>query len=187
MAEHIHRKVPTVCPSCGQTRMAQKTKKVHLCYSCAAKAKPLRSHGMSYTALYRAWSRMLSRVAGHDPKARHRYLDRGITVCQEWREFEPFAEWALANGYAEGLELDRENNDGNYEPGNCRWITHRRNSQNRGNARMMTAFGRTQSLAEWADETGIKYATLYSRVNQHEMAPEQALTHKPHAKAKKAA
>jgi hypothetical protein len=64
-----------------------------------------------------------------------RYGGRGIRVCAEWQAFEPFRDWAKANGYADNLTIDRINNDGNYEPANCRWATYgeqsRNNPQNR--------------------------------------------------------
>ena len=59
------------------------------------------------------------------------YGARGISVCSEWQNFSPFQAWALANGYAEGLTLDRMNNDGSYEPANCRWVTRKEQAQNR--------------------------------------------------------
>jgi hypothetical protein len=56
---------------------------------------------------------------------------RGITICEEWSNFETFKEWALDNGYADNLTIDRIDNDGNYEPGNCRWATYKEQNQNK--------------------------------------------------------
>lgn len=64
-------------------------------------------------------------------KAYHRYGGRGIVVCDEWQSIKEFRKWALENGYRDNLTLDRINNDGNYEPSNCRWVTHRAQAANR--------------------------------------------------------
>ena len=61
----------------------------------------------------------------------HRYGGRGIQVCKEWLRSAPFIEWALNNGYQDNLTIDRIDNDGNYEPSNCRWITNEENQKNR--------------------------------------------------------
>ncbi len=83
-----------------------------------------------YKGIYWCWKAMKQRCQNPKCQAYHNYGARGITVCGEWQEFEPFLEWCLANGYQKGLELDRINNDGNYEPSNCRWTTRKENSNN---------------------------------------------------------
>ncbi len=70
-------------------------------------------------------------------RARKNYFDRGIRVCPEWESsFEAFFEWAMKNGYADNLQIDREDNDGNYEPGNCRWVTNTVNGRNKRNTKL---------------------------------------------------
>lgn len=61
----------------------------------------------------------------------HRYGGRGIKLCEEWHDPEKFLEWALNNGYAKGLQIDRIDNNGDYEPSNCRWVTPMQNTWNR--------------------------------------------------------
>lgn len=90
-----------------------------------------KSHGDSHTKLYRRWNAMLDRCERKTDRWFHRYGGRGIKVCPDWHDFVTFRAWAMAAGYEERLEIDRINNDGNYEPSNCRWVTHQINCQNR--------------------------------------------------------
>ncbi|MFX0181981.1 MAG: hypothetical protein ACFE95_02765 [Candidatus Hodarchaeota archaeon] len=91
--------------------------------------------------IYRVWTNMISRCYG-DYKYRseyQRYKKRGIRVCNEWKNnFGLFAEWALNNGWEKGLEIDRIDNDGNYEPSNCRFTTHKENNRNKGDMKLTT-------------------------------------------------
>ena len=91
-----------------------------------------RTHGESRTRLYRCWFDMKRRCNNQqDPHYRY-YGARGITVCAEWADsYIPFRDWAMANGYADNLTIDRIDVNGNYEPGNCRWITMTEQQQNR--------------------------------------------------------
>lgn len=93
-----------------------------------------------------------------------RYGGRGISICNEWRtNTQAFVDWSMSHGYADDLTIDRINNDGNYEPGNCRWITKKEQNNNRSTNIMLTYNGKTQDIKQWADELGIYYVTLWSR------------------------
>lgn len=80
-------------------------------------------HDMSRTILYRRWIDMKQRCFNPNCCNYKYYGARGITICDEWLDFKNFAEWSLKNGYSKELSIDRINNDGNYEPNNCRWTT----------------------------------------------------------------
>ena len=88
-------------------------------------------HGETKTRLHRIWTAMKRRCLNPNTKDYKDYGGRCITVYPEWLEFIPFRNWAIQNGYTEDLEIDRIDNDGNYEPSNCRWATHQENCKNR--------------------------------------------------------
>jgi hypothetical protein len=86
-------------------------------------------HGECGTRLHVIWKKMIQRCGNESSKDFARYGARGIRVCGEWRhDFVAFRNWALPHGYADNLTIDRINNDGNYEPGNCQWLTRSRNT-----------------------------------------------------------
>lgn len=88
-------------------------------------------HGLSGTKLYRKWLHIKKRCKSTKPKSAKYYLDKNITICNEWKDnFISFYKWAIENGYKEGLTIDRIDPNKNYEPLNCRWVTRTVQSQN---------------------------------------------------------
>ena len=88
-------------------------------------------HGMSHTRIYACWRDMKNRCDSKGNAFYYRYGGRGITYTEEWKEFMPFYEWAMANGYNDSLTLDRIDNDGDYTPDNCKWSTQHEQSMNK--------------------------------------------------------
>lgn len=130
-------------------------------------AERQKTHGETNTRLYRIWHNMKSRCQNPNIKDYADYGGRGITVCPEWRDsFEAFRDWALANGYQDNLTIERNNINGNYEPQNCKWITNREQQSNRRNNRIISGFGRTQTIQQWADETGVSRETIAARLKR---------------------
>ena len=92
------------------------------------------------------------------------YGARGIRVCEEWSEYINFHEWSIENGYKKGLKLDRKNNDGNYEPDNCRFVTNKVNANNKRNNRFITIGDETKTISQWSDFSGINQKAIQSRI-----------------------
>lgn len=113
-----------------------------------------KKHGHCYTPLWRNWKALLHRCLNPNHKRYKDYGARGISVCKEWKVYETFRDWALTNGYQAGLIIDRRDNDGNYEPGNCRFVTYQQSNRNkRDMSRLITLFGETKTIKEWAKDS----------------------------------
>lgn len=119
-------------------------------------------HGDPTDPTYCTWVRMRQRCEQPKLKAYPRYGGRGIIVCERWQKYENFL--ADMGPRPDGLSLDRINNDGNYEPGNCRWATDYEQQNNRSSNRPITWRGRTQNLKQWAKELGMRHTTLSRRL-----------------------
>lgn len=137
------------------------------CYKKEQTGKRFKKHGMAETRLWKIWVGMRSRCNRELDKSYPDYGGRGISVCEEWSEFEPFMKWALLNGYADELTIERIDVNGDYCPENCRWATKSEQSNNKRNNRMITYAGKTQSLADWSRELNIPYKTLISRIDRY--------------------
>lgn len=137
-------------------------------------------HGESRTKLYRRWKGIIERCAYKNHFAYNRYGGRGISVCKEWKDdFLSFKDWALSAGYQGAGEVDRINNDGNYEPSNCRIVTRKQNCRNKSNNHNYTMNGETKCLSEWAEQYRIAPHLLYHRINIMGWPLEKALSVKP--------
>ena len=131
-------------------------------------------HGQFGTRLYNTWSHMKQRCYNPNNASYLHYGAKGIKVCDEWQEFQPFYEWAINNGYKEDLSIDRINFNGNYEPSNCRWVNIEQQNNNKSDTKLITYKGKTQSLSKWAKELNIKFTTLNARIYKWGMPLEKA-------------
>ena len=135
-----------------------------------------KKHGKCHTKLYFVWHTMKQRCYNLNNNQYKNYGKRGIGICSEWLEdFISFYNWAINNGYKEGLSLDRIDNNGNYEPNNCRWATVKEQSRNRRNNRCFEYNGKTQCLEDWAKEYNLSRGTLNYRLLSN-WSIEKALT-----------
>lgn len=133
-------------------------------------------HGGDKTKLYYVWHDMKSRCFNKNSIPFKDYGGRGITVCDEWRDsFESFRDWSMANGYVEGLTIDRIDNDGPYSPENCRWVTQKLQCNNRRGNHIIEFKGESHTISEWSDMKGIPPATLRRRLSSHNWSVEKAL------------
>lgn len=122
-------------------------------------------HGMHKSPEYRAWQKMKDRCFNPKSQRFDRYGKRGITVCPEWASsFEAFYAHVGPRPSSKH-SIERKNNDGNYEPSNVVWATHAEQDNNKCINRVLTFDGRTQTLSQWASETGIPFNTLKYRLN----------------------
>lgn len=138
------------------------------------KDNPNYKDGRKGTRLYRIYRNMLSRCNNANSPSYLRYGKRGICVCEEWAQnFVSFKDWAYNNGYSDELTIDRIDNDGDYEPKNCRWVTTKDQALNTSRNRFISIGGTTKTLTEWCEIYSINYKTVQDRLNrgwEHERA-----------------
>lgn len=128
-----------------------------------------------YARILRIHGAMIHRCYNTNDMNYHHYGGRGITVCEDWlNDYYSFKEWALNNGYSDNLSIDRINDNGNYEPNNCRWATDKEQGNNKRTNKMIEYKGKIKTLSEWCDELGIEYFRTKARLNTCHMTPEQA-------------
>lgn len=128
-------------------------------------------HGLAGTRIYKIYYGILQRCYIEANPAYKDYGGRGITMCDEWKgDFLLFYDWAMSHGYNDGLSIDRIDNDKGYFPANCRWVTQKRQCNNR---RCNIMVG-DKTLKQACVERGLKYHTVYARVRRGQ-SPEYAM------------
>lgn len=153
--------------ACGIERYVRRSSLFIDSFGCRSCSNGLKTHGESRKSkLYNSWTGMRQRCRDRNSKAYVEYGGRGISVCDAWESsFAAFKEWALANGYREGLSIDRIDVNGNYEPSNCRWSTQREQSRNtRRNILVESRLGK-MVLKDWCELHGLNYGTTRWRLS----------------------
>lgn len=118
--------------------------------------------------LYLVWNSMRQRCYNSNVKNYHRWGGRGITVCKEWKEsFISFYKWAMNNGYRRGLTLDRRNNNGNYCPSNCRFVTHKRQVRNTSKTKKVKWGKKIIPLADLCEKYKMPSHIVNGRINDN--------------------
>jgi len=133
--------------------------------SCGCLHKSLHTtHGMHGTRTYKTWEGMLARCRNHNNRGYKRYGGRGITICPRWQCFENFL--ADMGERPPAMSLDRIDNDGNYEPCNCRWATDEQQLNNTSRNVMLTFQGLTMTRTQWARKLGVRPSLLLGRMRR---------------------
>ena len=150
------------CTSCG-------------CYHKEKLGNIRRKHGRTGTRLYKVWIAMKGRCYNPNNLQYSRYGGRGIKVCDEWQDFEKFETWSNNNGYTSSLSIDRINNDGDYEPSNCRWTDSVTQVRNRSITRKVKYNGEDVTIKELSERYNVNYYNLYDRIVRNKLSIEDAV------------
>jgi len=133
------------------------------------------THRESNTRLYNIWVNMKARCYRPTGRGYKDYGGRGIIMCDEWKNsYEAFRDWSKNNGYRDDLSIDRIDNDGNYEPNNCRWVDIYIQANNKRDNRFVTVDGETKTISQWSRIVGINKKTIQQRLDRG-MSDEDAI------------
>jgi len=169
---------------CGEkTKIAQKTResrgwvKGQPLQYLNHHAKPVNQFRLwkhrSGTPTYTSWASMMDRAINPKNDHAHCYSGRGIKVCERWQNYDNFVEDMGIR--PAGKTLDRIDNNGNYEPANCRWATHKEQCSNTRKSRLLTLHGQTHTIKEWERIMGFSGATIWYRLKAG-LTVEEAIT-----------
>lgn len=137
------------------------------CRDCGNKKKQKYGNKVKGTKLYKAWDAMKQRCYNERNNFYFRYGGRGIIICNEWLNengFINFMNWSLENGFDENKSIDRIDNDGNYEPSNCRWTDMKTQGNNKSINKIIEYDGIRKTMSQWAEEYEIPYGTFVKRL-----------------------
>lgn len=173
-------KVKRVCQYCGKEFEfvdceSNKNAGKYCSHSCWSKHwwSKQKHTGLANTRQYAIWRGIYNRCFNPDNPRYSYYGGRGIKMCDEWKDdFLSFYNWANVNGYRDNLSIDRINNDGDYCPENCRWVTHKEQCNNRRSNVIIDG----KTLKEWSKVSVVPYKVLHARIRKRGWSLERALT-----------
>lgn len=125
------------------------------------------AHGQRNSRIYTIWNNMKLRCYNKNQNNYFNYGGRGIKICDEWKnDFTTFYNWAIENGYSDELSIERINNDGDYEPSNCKWANLHEQARNKRNNRFLEHDGKKMIAPDWSKVTGIPEKIIYDRMTK---------------------
>ena len=156
---------------CGKETVVEKShlrKKVGATESCGCS---MGTHHMSHkNRIWGIWAGIRKRCLGQNKNSPDykNYRGRGIKICEEWKkDFMSFYNWAIQNGYKDNLTIERIDNNGNYDPSNCRWAPREEQSANRRGNRKILFDGKENTIKQLAEKMGLKYHTMYMKLKRN--------------------
>jgi hypothetical protein len=165
-----HYMIECLC-DCGKTTIIRKNRlKEQTKIGCGCLRGKATRHCESNTKLYRVWDSMVRRCHSATHKAYGRYGARGIRVCDDWRDYVNFRNWAKTSGYMEGLTIERINNNLGYNSNNCCWATRKQQQNNRSACVYVTYRGETKTITEWAEALDVSIAKVYRMLKSNDQA-----------------
>lgn len=173
---------------CGKTVVRNlQTLTLGLNSSCGCQKFDIGSLNRKYTKeqtqsfLYSTWLGMRQRCFDKNSSHYKYYGDKGVTMCEEWiNDYSKFYEWSIKNGASKELTIDRIDNNGNYEPNNCRWVDSIVQANNKTQNRVIEYNGEKLTLMQWSRKTGIKDATIRMRLDKYGYSIGEALGYESH-------
>lgn len=125
-----------------------------------------KTHGLTHSRLFSIWTNIKTRTSNPNCSEAKNYIGKDIKMCDEWKDFIIFYNWAMSNGYSDNLSIDRIDNSKGYYPENCRWTTAKEQNRNKDNLHYIEYKGETHPIVVWTEKLNIKYGTLRSRINR---------------------
>ena len=136
----------------------------HKCRGYTINRIGISTHHETKTKLHKRWESMIARCEYQKHPHYKDYGERGISVCEEWHDYEKFRAWAIKNGYSDNLTIDRIDNNGNYEPSNCRFITIKEQMLNKRNNHWVIYGGERLTVSQLSEKYSVPESTVRWRL-----------------------